>query len=63
MTFAGAERENLLAGSRLSLAQRLEWIEEATEVARHLERQREGHSPTTPANSPTTKAGDISQRD
>lgn len=39
-TFAGAERETLLAGARLTLAERLEWLEEASEIARRLAESR-----------------------
>ena len=53
-TFAGAERETLLAGARLTFAQRLEWLEEASEIARRLAESRArkagvaGRLPPTP---------------
>ena len=40
-TWKGAEHETLLAGARLTLAQKLEWLEEAAELARRLALARE----------------------
>lgn len=39
-TWKGAELETALAGARLTLAERLEWLEQAGDVARRIESER-----------------------